>query len=59
MESVRCVSHDMWRMLSAAEKCRDVEALAASTQPADNRTGGCQNILIDDMMPDFAKSYTE
>ena len=53
-EAVRALNHDMAYMLTAAQRCGEVDKIASASSP---RTGGCQNIVLDDITPSFTAGY--
>ena len=57
VESLRAIDHDISGMIKAAQRCADVERIASESQPSDKRVGGCRNVLLDDIMIDFAAGY--
>ena len=56
LEAVRSLHHDMSNMIVAAQRCAAVEAEASQQQHP--QTGGCANILLDDVVADYAKAFT-
>ena len=54
LETLRALRQDLAQMIVAAERCVEVERLAAAQSPM---TGGCRNILLDDIMEDFETGY--
>ena len=68
-EAVRAIHWDMAFMLTAAKRCVAVEEKAttassnngsrhaSSSSSSSPRSGGCQNIVLDDITPNFTAGY--
>ena len=54
LEALRAVSADIANMIIAAKRCGEVDDVAATQSP---RTGGCQNLLVDSMTPNFESGF--
>ena len=55
LEALRAVHSDIANMLVAAKRCVEVDAHAAMLSP---QVGGCKNLLLDDVTPNFERGFT-